>query len=191
MTDDDLVSRAKAGEAEAWRELYRAHAGRLVAWLQTRPDSDAAVSADDLASEAWLVAAEKIPEFSGSSSDFAGWLFSIARNISWNSARRANRRQTSATDHEHDEAATGTEQTSEVEANSRIRYLLSGLSPRERDVVGCIDGLGFDVPTTAAALEISAVAVRVARHRGLRRLRKMMERGGRPESESESESAAG
>ena len=45
------------------------------------------------------------------------------------------------------------------------------LPPRERDVVGCIDGLGLDVEATARALGISAVAVRVARHRGLRRLR--------------------
>jgi len=50
--------------------------------------------------------------------------------------------------------------------------VLATLPPRERDVVGCIDGLGLDVEATAQALDISAVAVRVARHRGLRKLRK-------------------
>jgi RNA polymerase sigma-70 factor (ECF subfamily) len=47
---------------------------------------------------------------------------------------------------------------------------LAALSPRERDVVGCREVVGLDVEATAAALGISAVAVRVAHHRGLRRL---------------------
>jgi RNA polymerase sigma-70 factor (ECF subfamily) len=37
--------------------------------------------------------------------------------------------------------------------------------------VGCIDVIGLDVATTARALGMSTTAVRVARHRGLRRLR--------------------
>jgi RNA polymerase sigma-70 factor (ECF subfamily) len=48
---------------------------------------------------------------------------------------------------------------------------LATLPPRERDVVGCRDVVGLDVEATATALGISSVAVRVAHHRGLRRLR--------------------
>ncbi len=48
-------------------------------------------------------------------------------------------------------------------------------------MVGCIDGLGLDVEATARALGISAVAVRVARHRGLRRLRTNFPVGDQPE----------
>ncbi|MBJ7530674.1 MAG: hypothetical protein JHD04_14270 [Nocardioides sp.] len=51
------------------------------------------------------------------------------------------------------------------------RQVLQRLPPRERDVVACTEVVGLDVATTAQALGISAVAVRVARHRGLRRLR--------------------
>ncbi len=52
-----------------------------------------------------------------------------------------------------------------------VAWLLSHLSERERQVVACIDVVGLDVAATAAALQMSATAVRVARHRGLRRLR--------------------
>ena len=52
-----------------------------------------------------------------------------------------------------------------------MRWKLSGLPPREREVLACLEVVGLDIATTATALGISATAVRVARHRGLRRLR--------------------
>ena len=167
--DDELISRAKQGDAEAWRELYQAHAGRLVIWLGTRPSRDAAVQSEDLAAEAWLTSAGKIAEFQGTSDEFAGWIFGIARNLSRNATRRSNRR--------------GTDPTDELDrpSNDDLEALLAGrdwvrrararLPERERDVVACLDVGGLDVAQTARALDMSPVAVRVAHHRGLRKLR--------------------
>ncbi|NYD42593.1 RNA polymerase sigma factor [Nocardioides panaciterrulae] len=170
MSDDDLVARAKAGDAQAWRELYRTHAGRLVVWLGVRPSEDAAISSEDLAAEAWLTAAQKIHGFTGTSSDFAGWLFGIARNLSTNSTRRSRRRLTEPVpelpDREH---AEGPEPA--LVARDWVEFALRGLPPRERDVIACTEVVGLDVESTARALDISAVAVRVARHRALKRLR--------------------
>ena len=170
MSDDDLVARAKAGDGQAWRELYRSHAGRLVVWLGVRPSEDAAISPEDLAAEAWLTAAQKIHGFTGTSSEFAGWLFGIARNLSSNSSRRSRRRLTDPVpdlpDHEH---AEGPEAA--LVARDWVEFALRGLPPRERDVIACTEVVGLDVESTARALGISAVAVRVARHRALKRLR--------------------
>ncbi|UMG91696.1 sigma-70 family RNA polymerase sigma factor [Nocardioides sp. TF02-7] len=55
-----------------------------------------------------------------------------------------------------------------------VREALGHLPERERDVVTCLEVLDLDVATTAEALGISAVAVRVARHRGLKRLRSVL-----------------
>jgi RNA polymerase sigma-70 factor (ECF subfamily) len=173
MSDDTLVSRAKVGDPEAWRALHRAHAGRLVAWLRTRPSGDASVSCDDIASEAWLVAAAKIADFEGDTSDFAGWLFAIARNINSTTRRRSHRRRTDP-DELRDHVVTVPDPTMLVDHQDWVRAAISSLPPRERDVVGLIDGLGYDTTATAAALGISNVAVRTARHRGLRRLRRTM-----------------
>jgi RNA polymerase sigma-70 factor (ECF subfamily) len=169
--DDDLVREAKTGDPDAWRELYRAHAGRLVTWLSTRQSDDAALSAEDLGAEAWLVAAQKIQAFHGTSSQFAGWLFGIARNLTANTRRRSARRRTDPTLLEGP-LELPAPSTSDAEGDAWVRAALACLPPRERDVVGCIDGLGLDVEATARALGMSAVAVRVARHRGLRKLRK-------------------
>jgi RNA polymerase sigma-70 factor (ECF subfamily) len=174
--DDETISRAKDGDAEAWRALYTAHAGRLLVWLRSQPSGDAGVAAEDLASETWLTAASRIADFRGSSGDFAGWLFGIARFQARNVERRSRRRMTSPatpatlelTSVSHAPGA-GTEPVTQ----GWILWLLSHLSERERQVVACIDVVGLDVASTAAALGMSATAVRVARHRGLRRLRSL------------------
>jgi RNA polymerase sigma-70 factor (ECF subfamily) len=170
--DDELVQRAKRGDATAWRELYRAHAGRLVVWLRTRPTGDVAVSAEDLAAEAWLTAAQKVAEFSGTGEQFAGWLFGIARHLSVNAQRRSLRRGTHPTaDVATHDVVDGPEP--DLVGRDWVNRALAGLPAREREVVACIDVVGLDVESTARALEISPVAVRVARHRGLARLRKL------------------
>ncbi len=170
--DDDLVRRAKTGDEDAWRELYRAHAGRLVVWLRTIAGGDAGISPEDLAADAWLIAARKIAEFEGTASEFAGYLFGIARNVAANDRRRVGRRHTSGVDPaDLGELAPATEPQLEVDEEAWVRWKLSGLPPREREVLACLEVVGLDVAATATALGLSATAVRVARHRGLRRLR--------------------
>lgn len=173
MADDPLVARAKSGDPDAWRELYEAHAGRLVAWLRTRPTGDVSVTPEDVAGEAWLVAAAKIADFEGTSSDLAGWLFGIARNISSTTRRRSDRRRTSPDDLT-DHVVVASDTTLVLDQHDWVRDAISALPPRERDVVGLIDGLGFDTAAAAKALDISSAAVRTARHRGLRRLRRLV-----------------
>lgn len=172
MTDDDVVARAKVGDPDAWRELYRAHAGRLVVWLGTRPTGDSALTPDDIAADAWMVAAAKIADFDGSTSAFAGWLFGIARKVSHRAKERSDRRLTQPGDVEA-HLATVPDPTSTVDQHLWLTQALACLPPRERDVVGLVDGLGLDNRSAAEALGMSAVAVRVARHRGLRRLERL------------------
>ncbi|MGN0063940.1 MAG: RNA polymerase sigma factor [Nocardioides sp.] len=169
MTDDAVVAAAKRGDPEAWRTLYREHAGRLVVWLRTRPTGDTACAAEDVASEAWTVAAQKIADFEGSSSEFGGWLFGIARRIAATTRRTSERRRTQPEDvGSYDLEAT--DSTLEVDGQDWVRTALASLPPRERAAVGLVDGLGLDARTAAEVLGTTAVAVRVARHRGLRRL---------------------
>jgi RNA polymerase sigma-70 factor (ECF subfamily) len=170
-TDDDVVTAAKRGDPDAWRELYRAHASRLLLWLRGRRSGDE--SPEDIASSAWLVAAEKIAGFHGSSEEFAGWLFGIARKLSANAQRRSLRRDQVALGPATPQSSPGPEPG--ATADDWARRLLATLPERERDVVTCREVLDMDVATTAAALEMSAVAVRVAHHRALKRLRTRVE----------------
>lgn len=165
-TDDEVVAAAKQGDSDAWRELYRAHASRLLLWLRTRRTGEE--SPEDIASAAWLVAAEKIAGFHGTSEEFAGWLFGIARNHASNARRRAMRRDQIPLS-SPPATLPGPEDTSTD--SDWVRRNLATLPERERDVVTCRTVLDMDVSTTAAALSLSPVSVRVAHHRGLKRLR--------------------
>ena len=53
---------------------------------------------------------------------------------------------------------------------------LAGLPLREREVLACMEVVGLDTAATARALGMTQVAVRVARHRGLKRLRERLDR---------------
>lgn len=177
MTDDALVAAAKNGDPQAWRTLHQAHTGRLIAWLSTRPTGDSVAAPEDIAAEAWLIAASKIADFHGSSSDFAGYLFGIAHKLSASAHRRSLRRSTDPGEVEAHLPAEP-DPTESVDTRDWLRDALASLPEREREVVALVDGLGFDNREAAAALGISAVAVRVARHRGLRRLRGRLPRQG-------------
>ncbi len=176
---DALVSAARAGDQAAWRTLYGAHDRRLTVWLRSLPHGDALDSPEDLAAEAWLLAAAKLGEFRGSDDDFAGWLFTLARNLAANSHRKAVRRRTDPLPvDESADAAWGfaRDDVAHVDAQDTTRELLSHLSRREAEVVACIDVVGLDVASTARALGMKPTAVRVARHRALGRLRRILSR---------------
>jgi RNA polymerase sigma-70 factor (ECF subfamily) len=169
VTDDAVVAAAKRGDQDAWRSLYRAHAGRLVVWLETRSGSDSAVAAEDVAAQTWLTAAEKVADYTGGAEEFGAWLFGIARRVAANYRRRSGRRRTDPVAEAPGTEVDGPDAT--VPERAWIADLLAGLSPRERDVVACIDVVGLSSADTARALGMTQVAVRVARHRALRRLR--------------------
>ena len=174
---DPLVAEARRGDPGAWRELYLLHNQRLTVWLRSLPSPDAASSAEDVAAEAWLTAATKIHDFKGGDDDFPAWLFTIARNHASNSRRTALRRRTDPVSvQETPEATWGRSPSdlSQVDDLDTTRRLLEHLSPREAEVVACIDIVGLDVAATAAALGMKPTAVRVARHRALGRLRNVL-----------------
>lgn len=172
--DDDRVAAAKRGEPQAWRELYRAHAGRLLLWLEARAPAGAE-SPEDLAAAAWLVAAERIATFHGDTADFGGWLFGIARNHGANAWRRSTTRTKGDDLLGADLVGSVAGPEGGLIADEWVRQALAVLPPRERDVIACLEVLDLDVQATAQVLDMTAVAVRVARHRALRRLRSKLE----------------
>jgi RNA polymerase sigma-70 factor (ECF subfamily) len=177
---DELVSAARSADQAAWRALYGLHHRRLTVWLRSLPPGDTVDSPEDVAAEAWLLAAAKLHEFRGSDDDFAGWLFTLARNVSANSHRKAVRRATDPTDVEPSrEPVWGatSDDLARVDEQDTTRALLCHLSQREAEVVACIDVVGLDVASTARALGMKPTAVRVAHHRALVRLRKIMSDG--------------
>jgi RNA polymerase sigma-70 factor (ECF subfamily) len=178
---DDTMARARRGDERAWAELYRRHAGRLVVWLRHLPHADPAADAEDVAAEAWLTAARRVADFSGTGEDFGAWLFAIARNVARGRSRTARGRATTCLEPAGLEAVLGARADCGVDVGGEVtgadlaRQLVARLPRREGEVVACLDVVGLDVEATCTALGMNAGAVRIAHMRGLRRLRRMFE----------------
>jgi RNA polymerase sigma-70 factor (ECF subfamily) len=177
VRDDELISRAKSGDEAAWTELYRLHAARLVALLRVLDTADGAIDAEDLASAAWYAAAQDIANFSGTADAFGGWLFTVAKRAGLRARSRAKHRAAPVSGGSIADLGEPTDRAAdfswtEVRDIADAAEWLGPLAGRLREVVACIDVLGWDVSTTSRALEIGSGAVRVAHHRGLVQLRK-------------------
>jgi RNA polymerase sigma factor (sigma-70 family) len=84
-----LVARARAGEDEAWKQLYGSYYDPIYRYLRAR--SDDITTAEDLAADVFVAAVRSIERYRGERPVLA-WLFGIARHIALDHARRRGRR---------------------------------------------------------------------------------------------------
>lgn len=78
LTDKELIRRIKIGKQDAFRELYQRYSDLLFAFILIRLDNNKEASSD-IWQETWIIAVEKISDFSYKSSVFT-WLCAIAKN---------------------------------------------------------------------------------------------------------------
>ena len=78
MTDKELIGQIKVGNQDAFKELYLRYSDLLFAFILIRLDNDKEASSD-IWQETWIIAVEKISDFSYKSSVFT-WLCAIAKN---------------------------------------------------------------------------------------------------------------
>jgi RNA polymerase sigma-70 factor (ECF subfamily) len=92
--DVELAERCRRGDAEAFEELYRAHAGRLYTLIVRMTGS--AQDAEDLLQEVFLTAHRKLGGFRGESS-LGTWLYRLAVNQSLDFLRGRQQRMARTT----------------------------------------------------------------------------------------------
>jgi RNA polymerase sigma-70 factor (ECF subfamily) len=101
--DLELAQRCRHGDAAAFEELYRAHAGRLYN-LVFRMAGGTGEEAEDLLQEVFLHAHRKLGSFRGDSS-LGTWLYRLAVNHCLDFLRGRQARMTRVTDSLDDEGA--------------------------------------------------------------------------------------
>lgn len=164
----ELLSRAQAGDGEAFARLWVDLNPRLVRFLSLESGNDA----EDLAAETWASVVKGLRRFRGDEVAWRAWVFTTARRRAVDAARRRSRRPQQV--HEDHARPMLTPDASEavVDALSpgRAVQLLAVLPPFQAEVLGLRVIADLPVETVAAMLGKSPGAVRVAAHRGLRRL---------------------
>ncbi|MEV6207379.1 RNA polymerase sigma factor [Kitasatospora sp. NPDC051914] len=179
----DTVRAAQEGDEQAFRQLFRAVQPGLLRYLRVlvggRPED-----AEDIASEAWLQIARDLGTFSGDWDGFRGWAVTVARNRAMDHLRRMRRRPTAdlPVDHLLDLAAAEDTAGSAIATvtTADALALISRLPRDQAEAVLLRVLLGLDAESAARALGKRSGSVRMAAHRGLKRLARMLEQTGGP-----------
>ncbi len=170
---DNLVRLLKAGDIEVLDRVTRCFGQRLLAEARRRCQSphQAQDAVQDAALNAWRYG----PGFRGEGS-VERWLVRLVASTC-NRMRRGVKND--PTRHVPDEALVADEATPEMLAarsklGEQIAHALAQLPPRDRAIVLLADGEGQTGPEIAAALGMTAGAVRTRLSRSHARLRKLL-----------------
>ena len=127
---------AKRGDREAFAKLFKNFAPRLKSYLMGLGASSAA--AEELAQETMLAVWRKAQAYDRSRAGASTWIFTIARNLRIDAARRersALAYQLAVADEPADEVAPPEALVSADERDARVREALNALSPDQVTVV--------------------------------------------------------
>jgi len=186
VSDVELVSRAGAGDADAFEELFNRHKRRvsLIASRFFRQREQI----EEVVQESFMKAYFALPDFAnGQENSFASWIARIAFNACYDELRRLKRRPESASnDMSEEEAAWLKAQLraegagADVEAAAIARdladKLLARLNPEDRLLLVMLDVEGMSVAEIGESNSWSISKVKVRAHRARARLRRVLER---------------
>ena len=167
---DRLLAAAQRGDESSFTELFRAVQPSLLRYLT----AVGGALADDVAAETWLAVVKGLNRFRGDESGWKAWVFTIARARLVDARRRAARTPTPVdTDVVLDGCVAADDVAGTVEemfSTEAALGLIGQLPEQQAEVILLRYVGGLDVAQTARALGKRPGAIRVASHRGLRRL---------------------
>jgi RNA polymerase sigma-70 factor, ECF subfamily len=178
---EDRLAAAKAGDEGSFVELFRSVQPALLRYLT----AVGGPFAEDVAGETWVSVVRGLHRFSGDESGWRAWVFTIARARLHDAQRRAYRvPQTVDAEEALASRADDVDVAARVEeilSTEAVMELVRRLPTDQAEAVLLRHVAGLDVARTAEILGKKPGAVRVAAHRGLRRLSETLtERAGKP-----------
>jgi RNA polymerase sigma-70 factor, ECF subfamily len=176
---DALVSSAVDGDRAAVDEVLRLVRPLVVRYCRARVGSQEKTfaSADDVAQEVCLAVLTALPSYRDQGRPFLAFVYGIAAHKVADAHRSAARNRAEPVPEVPDapSLADGPEQRAiQGELAERMSTLLSTLPDKQRDILVLRVVVGLSAEQTAVAVSSTPGAVRVAQHRALSRLRKVL-----------------
>lgn len=174
---ETLIARiAQSQDKAAFATLFDAYAPRLKYFLVKQGMT--AESAEELAQEAMLTVWRKAGHYSEERGSASAWLFTIARNLRIDQARREKRAQLYAMTQEFDDVDPDRppdEKVSALEHASRVRVAMGELPPDQLEVVrwSFVEGAAHSEIAERLGLPLGTVKSRL--RLAMRRMRKSLE----------------
>jgi RNA polymerase sigma-70 factor (ECF subfamily) len=176
LDDNQLLKKAKEGEADAFGELYERHVNAVYRFLYARLDNR--MDAEDFAGEVFMRAWHSLPSYNERGIPFLAFLLIVARNVLIDHYRRNGRSpqhvpiedlqlsdanpdpgEILSLNSNHQELRQALDQLRDDYQEVLVLRFLSDLSPKE----------------TAQVMKRSTGAIRVLQHRALAAIRKALE----------------
>src|SRR5437868_7204211 len=176
---DAVVAEAVAGNRNALSEVLAIIRPIVVRYVRARVGATerSGLSADDVAQEVCLAAITALPRYKDQGRPFLAFVYGIAAHKVADAHRAAARNRAEPVAEIPDEAENGVgpeQRALQGELNERMSQLLQVLPDKQREigVLRVVGGLSAE--ETADAVGSTPGAVRVAQHRALARLRKVL-----------------
>jgi len=169
----DLLERFARGDVDAFEALFRQHQGEVFGWILRMVRNHA--TAEELTVETFWRMYRARAQFDVSRGNCGGWLRRIATNVALDHLRRRRPEVELTVDPPAPPKADAAEQS---ELRVTILRAVERLSPRLRAAVllALIEEQPYEKIADALGISVNAVKVRV--FRGVRILRKELERAG-------------
>jgi RNA polymerase sigma-70 factor (ECF subfamily) len=170
---DALVAEAAKTDPHAFGELYERYYDRVYRYIYHRLGNPA--DAEDITALVFMKALEGLPSYHCNVNGFAPWLFRITRNAVVDHYRR-RRKQCSLDQAEHESGSE--DPVSDVlhsERREELQMLVAHLSPEQRDVVLMRYAADLTFAEIAVIVKKNEAAVRMLLHRGLRKMKAVMD----------------
>ncbi len=155
----DVIDRARAGDASAFRELWAQHhrgVTRQLTFLVPRSDLE------DVLQDVFIEVFRSIKRFEGKSA-FTTWLYRVTVHVAMKSRRKHTRSRLDIVEEVPDRADDGPQPVDvslSSERQARVEALLEQLSPKKRAVLVMHDLQGVDAQQIAQILETNVLTVR-------------------------------
>ena len=173
-----MLATAQRGSEAAFTRLWLDANPALVRYLRVIAPG----AADDVAADTWVNVVRGLRRFRGDEAAWRAWLFTTARRRAIDASRRQSRRREEPLHEVPAEAlpvtADAADEAMERLATRSALALLARLPRLQAEVILLRVVAGLDTDAVARLLGRNPGAVRVASHRGLRRLAEILAEAG-------------
>ena len=172
------LARAQNGDEAAFACIFRDVQPALLRYLRVI----APEAADDVAGDTWVHVVDGLTRFRGDETAFRAWLFTIARHRAIDRGRSRARHRTVALEESGAAERLTAPDAAEValeQMATRAALAAVAMLPRDQaEIIMLRVMVGLDTHQVARIVGKSPGAVRVAAHRGLRRLASLANQAG-------------
>ncbi len=172
LTDEDLYAAYRGGDMAAFDLLYARYRQPLYLFLLRRGHSETV--AEDVFHDCWITVIDKTKSFDGE--NFRAWVYSITRNLSTDSFRKANIRLTEQYDEESaSNSHLSTEKVQQdVDCLELVKSSVSSLPIEQRDVFLLKEEAGLSLQQIADVMAVGRETIKSRIRYAMNQLKKLM-----------------